>query len=140
MPSDPVRSQSPDGLPSDWSTLLRQLGDHLRLLFEAPFLQGDLEAELRLRAMLAAQDMEELNAATDHLATYINDRLNALERLQALADGNEPPAPRERFSTGDGAAALARRSAASGPSGDDFIVEKHKTVELAELSRGSLRL
>ncbi|WP_284262783.1 hypothetical protein [Roseicyclus amphidinii] len=128
------------GLPGDWSTLLRQLGDHLRLLVEAPFLKGDLEAELRLRAMLAAQDMEELHAATDRLAEYVNDRLNALERLQALAEGREPPAPRERFATGDGAAAVARRSIAAGPSGSDFVLDQSRTVELAELARGPLRL
>jgi hypothetical protein len=140
LPSDLPAPRAQTGLPSDWSTLLRQLGDHLRLLVAAPFLRGDLEAELRLRAMLRAQDMAELHAATDRLADYVNDRLNALERLAALSEGREPPPPRERFAVGEGAAAVARRSVAAGPSGSDFVLDTRNTVALAELSRGPLRL
>lgn len=108
--------------PEDWQTLFRQMRTLLDQLATHPFLRGDAEAELRLKRMMRAADMDEFDRRVDHLAAYVAGKLayNAAIRGKevdpsVLHPGSTPQAR----ATG----MAARASAQHGPSGDDFLIQ-----------------
>lgn len=117
----------------DWDTLFRQLADAMTRLCEHPFIRGDMEAELRLEAVLRASDLEMMDQRMDHLVSYVTGKI----AFTLAARGEDAGAEMRPIHSGPPDGTNTRRVAAGGPSGDDFNLSE---AEDAPPLRGVLRL
>ncbi len=122
----------------DWATLFRQTQDVLYELLTHPFVEGDMEAELRLQRIIYADDLEEMDKSVDFFAEYVVGKLEYHAAVKAHQEGKEhKDVP--RFTTpSNSTSEVTRAQAMHGPSGSDFMIQNEDKTDSAPAQRRSV--